>query len=138
MQTAGPEITTDSGCRLGKYGVILSLSQQAQQPEGSEGSNIIPVDELSHLLGQHIVGMNPKLVGSLEEDEAAETRSSEAAETESDEAAETKEEEEKLVRQEFLLDPSVSVGELLKKNGVMVHTFYRFACGEELPQERED
>lgn len=138
-QTAGPEIKTDSACHLGKYGVILSLNQQAQQqqPEAEEDGSF-PLDELSHLLGQHIVGMNPKLVGCMEDDAEVETKSDEAEETENEAANKKKEDEERLVCQEFLLDPNVSVGELLKKNGVVVNAFYRFACGEELPQEGED
>ena len=122
---AGPEITTTTDCQLGKYGVIISLAQQSpqqgQQPDSEEPSPLT-FKEISHALGQHIVGMNPKTVGCTEEDKPAEN----------------KDDEDKLLFQEFLLDPSVSVGELLKSNGAVVNTFVRFACGEELPHDEKD
>lgn len=41
-------------------------------------------------------------------------------------------EEDKLLQQEFLLDTSMTVGELLCINGVEVSHFLRYACGEEI------
>lgn len=117
----GPETQSDSEIRMGKYGVLMSLYQECQarltEPSG-EDNHVLSLDDISHLLGQHIVGTNPKVIGNLENDKPSE-----------------KEEEDKLLFQEFLLDPSISVGDLLKENGVTIDSFVRFACGEDLPQD---
>ncbi|KAL8585051.1 hypothetical protein ACOMHN_043687 [Nucella lapillus] len=138
VHASGPEISTDPDCRLGKYGVVINLDSPTTPPPVREGGEAIPLDELSHALGQHIVGMNPKLVGCWEVEESEGARSTEEEKGEEEKKEEEEKEEERLVYQEFLLDASQSVGELLKNNGVVVNTFYRFACGEELPQDEKD
>ncbi|XP_076458445.1 elongation factor Ts, mitochondrial-like [Babylonia areolata] len=139
VHASGPEIATDSDTRLGKYGVVISLDQHTTQGS-SEGKEALPLDEISHALGQHIVGMNPKLVGCWESEEpgAGEDKEEQGGEEGKEEGKEEEKEEERLVFQEFLLDPSLRVGELLKVNGVRVNTFHRFACGEELPEDEKD
>ncbi|KAK9727692.1 Elongation factor TS [Popillia japonica] len=62
---------------------------------------------------QHIVGMNPKRVG-----------------TSTDEPSKNSDEETCLIFQEYLNDESIKVKDYLEENGVEVVDFKRFECGE--------
>lgn len=61
----------------------------------------------------HIIGMHPKRIYAVNED-----------------YEENNKDEESLVHQDFILDPDVTVGELLKENGVQILDFHLFQCGE--------
>ncbi|CAH0557251.1 unnamed protein product [Brassicogethes aeneus] len=74
--------------------------------------NIENLDLVGKGICQHIVGMNPKLIG-----------------TDAD-PAENKDEEVSLIHQEYLLDESLTIKELLSQNNVEVVGFKRFECGE--------
>ena len=56
--------------------------------------------------------MNPQCVGSPE-----------------DEPCSNIDDETKLIHQEFLLDPSIRVGEFLSQHSIEVNNFVRFECG---------
>jgi translation elongation factor EF-Ts len=62
--------------------------------------------------------MNPKSIGSSDE-----------------KPNENKEEESQLIYQELLVDPEITVGEMLSENNVTVADFVRFEIGEEIPEE---
>lgn len=88
--------------------------------------------------------MNPKFVGVLKTQGPMETNSSEA--TVSDEKLDTQNDEDSLdnvntlkldskiedgmLEQDFLLDPSVTVGQVATDYGIDVLDFVRFECGE--------
>lgn len=46
-----------------------------------------------------------------------------------------KEEETSLMQQEFLMDPEISVGQLVTDTGINIVDFVRFECGESLNEE---
>lgn len=80
--------------------------------------------DLGRQLCQHVIGMSPRSVGELGVDEPNAC----------------KEDETCMVHQEYLLDPEVTVGQLLTDAGASVVTFKRFECGEpdELPESEEE
>lgn len=90
----------------GKYGAIAAFRSTTEAGEDRL--------EVQKQILQHIVGLNPQKVGNKE----------------TDEPAKVKDEETCLIFQEFLMDPDVTVGELLEENGLEVVDFQRFECGE--------
>nr|KAG5713544.1 hypothetical protein BaRGS_024592 [Batillaria attramentaria] len=104
VHASGPEIVTDADCHLGKYGVLIVL-EKLQQPDTSPDVEEPPsVQEIGRLLGQHIVGMNPRMVGSLDDNDDDLVKHDEEPSEDKDK------EEDRLVHQEFLLDPSITAG----------------------------
>ncbi|XP_059178495.1 elongation factor Ts, mitochondrial-like [Physella acuta] len=128
----------------GKYGAIVELKQKNQTDK--------PLTSLKNLgthLCQHVIGMNPKTIGEYVPRESkqkepevvqqAEEPEKDEAATEDEESEVTKEtptvEEDRLLAQDYLLDTSMTVGELVAINNVEVLQFRRFACGEEIEGE---
>lgn len=97
--------TSLSNIMFGKYGalVICSLPEQCQKPD---------LAQLGWRLGQHVVGMAPLSVGSLEDEPGGDS-------------------ETKMLAQPFLLDPAISLGQYVQPTGVTVLDFVRFECGED-------
>lgn len=129
----------------GKYGAIVELKQK-----NLTDKPVISLKNLGTHLCQHVIGMNPKTIGEYvprevkqEEPEvvhqAAEPEKDEAA-TEDEDSVVTKEtptvEEDRLLAQDYLLDTSMTVGELVSINNIEVLQFRRFACGEEIEGEK--
>ncbi|KAM6471312.1 LOW QUALITY PROTEIN: elongation factor Ts, mitochondrial-like [Liasis olivaceus] len=94
-----------SNLLLGKYGamVICSSSEQDQKSD---------VTELGWRLAQHVVGMAPLSVGSLEDEPGDES-------------------ETKMLAQLYVMQPTISLGQYLQPTGVSVLDFVRFECGED-------
>ena len=153
---AGPGPLSVDNCSMGKFGSMVVLTQSASP------DNQLSVEELGRQLCQHIVGMNPKSVGSLEEEEqshaaavghveqsdeaeqvaaaaggGADVVSNASSEDQSEIKETPKEDESRLVFQDFLMDESLTVGELLRQNSAEVTDFVRFGCGEELEEEED-
>ena len=147
---------------MGKYGALL-LMEKTSEPLNSSGP---PFIELGRRLCQHVVGMYPKSVGTLDDYRALEAAKAAAAaeaaataaaaessssSSSSDEdssgsddeemkpkkAVEEEAEETVMLRQEFLLDSSIRVGQLTQESGVTILDFARFECGEVLPEDEE-
>lgn len=91
---------------LGKFGAILALK--------SSGT----LTDVARQLCIHVIGMNPKTIGSLDDPKAPNS-----------------DEETLLVHQEFLTDPSKTVGEVLQEENIEVVDFIRFECGEHKNEE---
>ncbi|XP_076776512.1 elongation factor Ts, mitochondrial [Arvicanthis niloticus] len=87
---------------LGKYGALVVC----ETPE--QTSNL---EEVGRRLGQHVVGMAPLSVGSLDDEPGGET-------------------ETRMLPQPYLLDPSITLGQYVQPQGVTVVDFVRFECGE--------
>ncbi|KAL3281630.1 hypothetical protein HHI36_004836 [Cryptolaemus montrouzieri] len=90
---------------FGKFGAIMAFRQYVQEE--------VDLNLLGKDLCQHIVGMNPKFLGSSEF-----------------EPADKNEDEESLLHQEYLLDETITVADFLSNNGIEVLDFKRFQCGE--------
>ncbi|KAG9491612.1 hypothetical protein GDO78_000236, partial [Eleutherodactylus coqui] len=99
------DLLSSSSVSSGKYGSLVVC----RKADASSTSNIT---ELGRRLGQHVVGMNPLSVGSLEDESAGDA-------------------ETRMLAQPFLLEPSLTVGQYLQPHGVQVLDFVRFECGEE-------
>lgn len=89
---------------FGKYGALVAV-------KGNEDKNILGTQ-----LCQHIIGMNPLKVGDNKKDQPNIDTDNETC----------------LIYQEFLLDPSLSVQQVLLESKVEVLDFVRFEMGEEL------
>lgn len=104
---AHPSGTSQNNVLLGRFGSLVTL----KQTEPKE----IDIAEVGINLCQHVVGLNPLRIGSEE-----------------DKPAENAEEETCLVYQDYLLDESVMVKEMLAESGLEVVDFKRFECGEDV------
>ncbi|XP_058938324.1 elongation factor Ts, mitochondrial isoform X2 [Kogia breviceps] len=87
---------------LGKYGALV-ICETSERKENLE--------DLGRRLGQHVVGMAPLSVGSLDDEPGGEA-------------------ETKMLSQPYLLDPSITLGQYVQPQGVSVVDFVRFECGE--------
>lgn len=94
--------------QLGKFGSIVALENKNNNDE-----NTI---EIQRNICQHIVGMNPLKIGAFG----------------SDEPTENKDDERCLIFQEYLLDSSVTVAEVLQENNISIFDFHRYECGENI------
>lgn len=101
------ELPSLTNMSFGKYGSLVVC----RKADASSTSN---TTELGRRLGQHVVGMNPLSVGSIEDESAGDA-------------------ETRMLAQPFLLEPSLTVGQYLQPHGVQVLDFVRFECGEETP-----
>lgn len=88
---------------FGKYGALV-ICQADRSFKGN-------ISELGRRLGQHVVGMSPLSLGSLED--------------ESDGESDTR-----MLAQPYLLEPNLTVGQYVQPRGVHVLDFVRFECGE--------
>ncbi|XP_047987252.1 elongation factor Ts, mitochondrial isoform X2 [Leguminivora glycinivorella] len=86
----------------GKYGAMLAYRQPADTPD------------VGRQLCQHIVGCAPAKLGSKDTDKPAKDSDDETC----------------LIYQEYLLDPSYTVEEILEQNKVEIVDYVRFSCGE--------
>ncbi|MBZ3882843.1 Elongation factor Ts, mitochondrial [Sciurus carolinensis] len=87
---------------LGKYGALVICETSEQKAN---------LEDLGRRLGQHVVGMAPLSVGSLDDEPGGEA-------------------ETKMLSQPYLLDPSITLGQYVQPHGVSVVDFVRFECGE--------
>ncbi|XP_014247881.1 elongation factor Ts, mitochondrial isoform X2 [Cimex lectularius] len=109
---AHPKPENPSGkVQFGKYGAVIVY-------QTSKNDN--KVQQLVQQLCQHVIGMDPSKIGKLGEDEPLEDKDSETV----------------MIHQEFLLDPSVTVGQLVEDAQIKIVDFIRLECGE--AQKEED
>lgn len=101
-----PPIKSSTHVQLGKFGSIVALENK-----NSNDENTI---EIQRNICQHIVGMNPVKIGV----------------SGSDKPTENKDDERCLIFQEYLLDSSVTVAEVLQENNISIFDFHRYECGE--------
>ena len=106
--THGPFTSNVDGCQMGKYAAIVAI----QQPTTSNTGNEI-LATLATSLSRHIVGMNPGCISSR------------------DTAGENIDKDEILEEQNYLMDETITVKELLDRNNVSVVDFLRMECGEQ-------
>lgn len=90
----------------GKYGSLLIYKSDSNDK----------VDEVAKQLCQHVIGMKPTKVGDIEKDLPKEN----------------KEEETVMIHQQFIMDPEISVFEMLTSSGISLERIFRFECGEEI------
>lgn len=87
---------------LGKYGALVVCETAELKAD---------LGDLGRRLGQHVVGMAPLSVGSLDDEPGGEA-------------------ETRMLSQPYLLDPSITLGQYVQPHGVSVVDFVRFECGE--------
>ncbi|XP_034268099.1 elongation factor Ts, mitochondrial isoform X2 [Pantherophis guttatus] len=94
-----------SNMLFGKYGAMVICSSSEEDPKSD-------IAELSRRLAQHVVGMAPLSVGSLEDEPGDES-------------------ETKMLAQPYVMEPTISLGQYLQPTGISVLDFVRFECGED-------
>lgn len=103
----------DGKLMLGKYGSIAAFNSNTEKTT--------EVLEVYRKVVQHIVGMKPEKIGDPE----------------TDKPNEVKDEEKCLIHQEFLLDPDMTIADILKESNVKIIDFQRFECGEKVESYQE-
>ena len=93
---------------LGKYGAMVAICSKDKKPLTEESH------DLGKQLCQHVVGMNPSIIGDCEKDQPQENADDETV----------------LIYQDFLLDPESKVQEVLDQRNIQVLDFVRYECGE--------
>ncbi|XP_072390062.1 elongation factor Ts, mitochondrial [Diabrotica undecimpunctata] len=101
---AHPSGSISNNVQLGRLGGLVAYKALEHNETTSE---------ISRGLCQHIVGMYPTKIGSPD-----------------DKPSTNKEEESCLIHQDYLLDDTVTVDEVLKEHNIEVVDFKRFECGE--------
>lgn len=96
---------------MGRFGSLVTFNQSEQLVEDKLG-----VTELGRQLCQHVVGMNPTSLGMTADEDV-------------------KTDDKRMLHQEFLLEPTLTVAEYLEQNSATVNDFVRFECGEELEDD---
>ncbi|XP_002733702.1 elongation factor Ts, mitochondrial-like [Saccoglossus kowalevskii] len=126
-------------CAFGKYGAVVAFKRTL------DIGAPFNVSEFGRRLGQHVVGMSPTSIGTAKPVEelkpvsetkpVEETKKSDEEDGEDEESTPSQSwtiDETEMLKQEFLLDPSITVAELLQQEGVQVLDFIRYECGEEI------
>lgn len=108
-----PESFEDGKLLVGKYGAIAAFNSNSEKTE--------EILKVHRKICQHIVGMKPEKIGNAE----------------TDKPNEVKEDEKCLIHQEFLLDPEVTIGDILQENNIKIIDFQRFECGEKVESYQE-
>lgn len=103
-----PENFVEGTMMLGKYGSIAAFNSNSEKTE--------EIREIHRKICQHIVGMKPEKIGNAEEDKPNEV----------------KDDEKCLIHQEFILNPEMTIGEILQSNNIKIIDFQRFECGEKV------
>ncbi|XP_014814772.1 PREDICTED: elongation factor Ts, mitochondrial [Calidris pugnax] len=92
---------------MGTYGALVAC--EVTEPRAPEAT----LEDVGRKVAQHVVGLAPREVGTPQDELGGE-------------------EESRLLAQGFLLEPELSVGQFLRRRGVLsVTDFLRFRCGEE-------
>lgn len=122
-----PKIEQSSKFSLGKYAALVVFRKT-----GEVHSGLNPTD-LGRRLSQHVVGMNPLRIGEYTPPTAEELEAEKSEENEeTDKQSESEEKvEEEMLKQEYLLDPNLTVGDFLLEENVEVLDFARYECGEQ-------
>jgi elongation factor Ts len=108
-----PPASAEGTLMFGKYGSLAAFNSNSEKTQ--------EIQEIHRKICQHIVGMRPEKIGDAEVDKPNET----------------KDDEKCLIHQEFLLDPEVTIGEILQENNIKVIDFQRFECGEKVEFSQE-
>ena len=102
-------LSPGGGVLLGKYAALLHLVPAAAEGGGC-GENMEAIAKLGRGLGQHVIGINPAVIEEGDEGISDPGRV--------------------LTKQNFVLDESLVVGDMLSQHGARVAEFVRYALGE--------
>lgn len=141
MGLTHPANPTGSQFLSGKYGSLLIYRKQLDSEKINQRSMESSHDEILRQMCQHVIGMNPKSVGVLSIQEPIKSQEVVAAKTlnENDDSSldnidekqsESAFEEDGMLEQAFLLDPSITVGQVATDYGIDILDFVRYECGE--------
>lgn len=101
-----PASTEDPEIKLGKFGALLAYKPTEANTDSKE--------IIGRKICQHIVGMNPLRIGS-----------------DNDKPVENSDDETSLIHQDYILDESLKVKDVLMENGLEIVDFKRYECGEQ-------
>ncbi|XP_075213440.1 elongation factor Ts, mitochondrial [Lycorma delicatula] len=89
------------------------------------------IQQIARQLCQHVVGMNPKKINKDLDENACENKQVNKSDGEDKEA----DEEEAMMLQDFLMEPSLTVEQVVTDAGITIHDFVRFETGEKINVE---
>lgn len=126
--------------QMGKFGAVLRY-----KTDGSDESH----ETIARRLCQHVVGMNPKSLGDINDEVVKREIRDEAFDVEIKEGEDetmvspdklmpTVEKDTRLLFQEYILDPSRVVKEVVVDHGITLIDYVRFQCGEEVEHPTTD
>lgn len=113
---AHPSTNFQAPVSTGKFGAVVAYKIDSTLENDEKTHNNVPLDEIGRQLCQHVVGMHPLKIGEIGQDVPAENA----------------DEERSMIFQEYLLDPSLTVGDVLANTCISVLDFTRYECGEEI------
>ncbi|OQV23655.1 Elongation factor Ts, mitochondrial [Hypsibius exemplaris] len=145
---ASDSLPTSKCCYLGRYGALVIYRQSPPSSKTNtateqvaEQAGLLSSEDIGRQLCQHIVGMNPESIGKMDDDvpevivpvrkeAVVDTR----GEGENDEPVEevvpvAADDESRLIYQEFLTEPTMTVRDVLEQNNMEVLDFVRFELG---------
>ncbi|XP_050078171.1 elongation factor Ts, mitochondrial [Anopheles maculipalpis] len=105
---------------IGKYGSLVAFKSAHSTVQEGEGG--LSPAQIARKVCQHIVGMKPERIGEPGKDEPAADKDDETC----------------LIHQEYLVDPTYTVGEVLEANRLQIVDFQRFECGEKSKPEEQN
>ncbi|KAH9426247.1 hypothetical protein DERP_007187 [Dermatophagoides pteronyssinus] len=127
---AGKIESNDPEIVLGKYGTIVAVTQlpesntSVNEEEEMDTTQMSKnIDELGSRLGQHIIGLSPKIVAPLSTEDTKESPQEEHITGD--------EEPEALIKQKFIFNEDITVEQFLRNSRANVLDFIRIECGEE-------
>nr|CAD7266198.1 unnamed protein product [Timema shepardi] len=148
-----PAAPIQTGTLLGKYGALVALRENSPETHIDKAPGQLSTEQLGKQLCQHIVGMSPTKLEEVGVHESAANPDDELlvvtyrnephqsrrrmsptklGEAGVHEPAANPDDEQCMIYQEYLLDPTITVAQLLADSGVSLIDFVRFECGEEL------
>uniref|UniRef100_A0A182JJN7 Elongation factor Ts, mitochondrial n=1 Tax=Anopheles atroparvus TaxID=41427 RepID=A0A182JJN7_ANOAO len=104
---------------IGKYGSLMAFKADHSTVREEEDGDTSA--QVARKVCQHIVGMKPERIGVAGKDEPAADKDDETC----------------LIHQEYLVDPTYTVGEVLEANRLQILDFQRFECGAKNKSEDE-
>jgi elongation factor Ts len=118
---------------VGKYASFV-LTEKVRDPVDAE----VDISDIGRNLALHVVGMNPKSVGLLEDLESSENTSSCSSSESESESSEEGSDSGVMLEQPYVLNESVRVADVIQIAGINIVDFARFECGEVLPGKNEE
>ncbi|XP_050528888.1 elongation factor Ts, mitochondrial [Daktulosphaira vitifoliae] len=133
-----PANSTGNHYLTGKYGSLIIYRRHLDDHNINEKSLDNSHNEILRQMCQHVIGMNPKIVGVLRTYESPKSQDeiinndtlTVNEDTSVDERKNVEFEEDGMLEQAFLLDPSLTVGQVATEYGIDVLDFVRYECGE--------
>jgi len=136
MGITHPSHTTGLNFFSGKYGSLIVYRKQQNDNKNNKKYLDNSDNEIMRQVCQHVIGMNPKAIGEHKYLEPEISRDvpgvvfNENDDTSLDENKSEIDEKQNILEQDFLLNSSVTVGQIVTDHEIILIDFVRYECGE--------